>query len=95
MKGGLSRTMWGASQAETWNESSRQREEQMGRAQTDVSGSPTTSALSFCGQISQVEKQRPFSGEQGFPRGFLSGLGAQVSGDDYLECIQADDPDWG
>lgn len=35
------------------------------------------------------------SGEQGFPRGFLSGLGARVSGDDYLECIQADDPDWG
>lgn len=88
--------MWGASQAEMWNESSRQREDQMGRVQTDVSGTPTTSALSFCDQISQVEKQRPFSGKQGFPRGFPSGFGAQVSSDNYLECcFQVDDLGWG
>lgn len=87
--------MWSASQVRMGNESSRQREDQMGRAQTDVPGSPTTSALSFCGEISQGEKQRPFSGEQGFPRGFLSGLGARVSGDDYLECcIQVNDLEW-
>lgn len=71
---------------EIWNGSSRQREDQMGRARSDrFPATPTTSALSFCFQISQVAQV-----SKDFP-----GVFCLVWGLRCLECIQVDDPDWG